>query len=166
MVTNPAEGTDTATSRARSLLGSRSSDGEPAQPRGGAPWAAAPRPKSVALRGLRPKTDERRAQDLSSAPLHPAARGRNPERTVHLPAKEERSSFLKKRSKRLLQIQVRVPPAKSATAIEKVFWFFSSEKNTSLLPCPTPASAGSAGFHRAPRRCRPPPRTPAPNQTE
>jgi hypothetical protein len=44
----------------------------------------------------------------------------------------KRSSFLKKRSKRLLQIQVFVPPGRSATAPEKVFWFFSSEKNAFL----------------------------------
>ena len=94
MVTNPAEGTDTATSRARSLLGSRSSDGEPAQPRGGAPWAAAPRPKSGPQRGLRPKTDERSAQDLSRAAFHPAANRRNPERSVHLPPPGSKEDLL------------------------------------------------------------------------
>ena len=45
---------------------------------------------------------------------------------------EGRSSFLKKRSKRLLPIQVLVPPERAATAQKKVFWFFSSEKNIFL----------------------------------
>jgi hypothetical protein len=44
--------------------------------------------------------------------------------------KKGRSSFLKKRSKRLLQIQVLVPPERSATARGKVFCFFSPEKKT------------------------------------
>jgi hypothetical protein len=48
---------------------------------------------------------------------------------------QARSSFLEKRSKRLLQIQVFVPPVRSATASEKVFWFISSEKNC-FLACP------------------------------
>ena len=46
--------------------------------------------------------------------------------------KEGSSSFLKKRSKRLLQVQVWVPPERTATASEKVFCFFSSEKKTFL----------------------------------
>ena len=46
---------------------------------------------------------------------------------------EGRSSFLKKRSKRLLQLEVSVPPDRTATAPAKVLWFFSSEKNTSLF---------------------------------
>jgi hypothetical protein len=41
---------------------------------------------------------------------------------------------LKERTKELLQIQVFVPPGRSATAFAKFFWFFSSEKNTFLLP--------------------------------
>jgi hypothetical protein len=45
-----------------------------------------------------------------------------------------RSSFLKKRSKRLLQIQVFVPPERGATALAKVFWFFFSKKNTYFFP--------------------------------
>jgi hypothetical protein len=40
-----------------------------------------------------------------------------------------RSSFLKKRSKRLLQFQVFVPPERGATARARLFWVFSSEKN-------------------------------------
>jgi hypothetical protein len=34
-------------------------------------------------------------------------------------------------------MKVLVPPAQSATAIEKVFWFFSSEKNAFLFSAPT-----------------------------
>jgi len=49
--------------------------------------------------------------------------------------KEARSSFLKKRSKRLLQIQIRVPPERSATASEKslLVLFYRKEH---FLPSP------------------------------
>jgi hypothetical protein len=56
-------------------------------------------------------------------------------------------------------MKVPVPPAKSATAQEKVFWFFSSEKNTFPPPPALPKNAGNfaiklshpqrAGFIRA-----------------
>jgi len=53
---------------------------------------------------------------------------------------KEKPSFLKKRSKRLLRIQVFVPPERESDSIEKVFWFFSTEKNAFLPFLPTALS--------------------------
>ncbi len=47
--------------------------------------------------------------------------------------REGRSSFLKKRSKRLLPIRVSVPPERAATAQAKVFWFFFQKRTSSFL---------------------------------
>jgi hypothetical protein len=44
---------------------------------------------------------------------------------------EEKSSFLKKRSKKLLPIRLRTPRRASAQD-SKVFWFFFSKKNCFL----------------------------------
>jgi hypothetical protein len=43
----------------------------------------------------------------------------------------EETSFLKKKG--CLLVKVLVPPARSATATAKVFWFFFSKKNTYLF---------------------------------
>jgi hypothetical protein len=46
--------------------------------------------------------------------------------------KEGRSSFLKKRSKRLLQVLSRPSQAAPTPEFAKVYWFFSTEKNAFL----------------------------------
>jgi hypothetical protein len=56
--------------------------------------------------------------------------------------KKGRSSFLKNGSKRLLRIQVCVPPERAATALSKSFLLFFSKKKA-LLP-----SLPQAGQHR------------------
>jgi hypothetical protein len=47
---------------------------------------------------------------------------------------EERSSFLKKRTKRLFLSLSRTFQAAPRSKVAKVFWFFSSEKNTFPYP--------------------------------
>jgi hypothetical protein len=61
---------------------------------------------------------------------------------LRLEQSEGRSSFLKKRSKRLLRFQGFVPQERSATASDKVFWFFSSEKNALLSATPFATAKG------------------------
>ena len=57
--------------------------------------------------------------------------------------KESKVFFSEEKKQKTFLIQVLVPPERTATAPEKVFWFFSSEKN--ILPSlstntgPTPA---------------------------
>jgi flagellar L-ring protein precursor FlgH len=73
------------------------------------------------------------------------------------------SSFLKKRSKRLLRIQIRVPLAWSATASGKAFWFFFSKKNAFLSSALLLSACGS--LQTLSEIGRPPAMTPTANPT-
>jgi hypothetical protein len=42
--------------------------------------------------------------------------------------------FSEEKTQKTLRIQVVVPPEREATALAKVFWFFSTEKNAFLVP--------------------------------